>query len=66
MVLDENAPLANLRDYTSILTSEKFVAALPKGFVDAQTTCAQLGMKPMKSMKTLRGQLLVSMRGTTL
>ena len=33
----------------SIMTYEQFVATLDKGFVDAHATCAQLGMKLMKT-----------------
>jgi hypothetical protein len=33
----------------SILTNEKYVASLHEGFDDAQATCAQLVMKPMKT-----------------
>ena len=42
-------PSCGFGDYMSILTNEQFVAALHEGFVDAQATCAQLGMKPMKT-----------------
>ena len=42
-------PCCRFGDYMSIMTYEQFVATLDKGFVDAHATCAQLGMKLMKT-----------------